>query len=218
MQEQIKEIRVQLDGLAQLTKNLVTIYKIDRIYIPKGLSEDEYIDQIKKSGEPFIGKTLNGNSKEVNKTYDLLILAKAWLGKVLEELGSETPYANDGSRKEVKDIESAADKFPQKTIEGKPAFPDLYGGSSAHPTSKMWKDLSHIEKVDWLRQDIEKVSNRLQEKMGRTLNRLIQDIQTNTEIFNYNCWNAVNQSYNHLCEARFWLGFELGRIRDEQGK
>jgi hypothetical protein len=64
MQEQIKEIRVQLDGLAQLTKNLVTIYKIDRIYIPKGLSEDEYIDQIKKSGEPFIGKTLNGNSSQ----------------------------------------------------------------------------------------------------------------------------------------------------------
>lgn len=206
MQEQIKEIRVQLDGLAQLTKGLVTIYKIDRMYIPKEFNEEQYIDHIKKSGEPFIGKKLNGNSKEVNKAYDSLILAKAWLGKVLEELGSETPYANDGNRKEVSDIEPAADKFPQKTIEGRPAFPDLYGGTGKNPTSKIWIELTHIEKVDWLREEI------------KNLIDFIIKFYSHSQPPSREFAIARTNSYNHLCEARFWLGFELGRIRDESGK
>jgi hypothetical protein len=64
------------------------------------------------------------------------------------------------------------------------------------------EDLSHIGAVDWIREqigtkieDVEKIGT---EKGGRKASVLKE------------------QAYVHLCEARFWLGFELQRIRETE--
>ena len=167
MKESIKNLRINIDGLAQLTKELKPIG------VSSNLKED-FTDFL-IFGESTTRVNFH-NSKEINKAYDSLILAKAWLGKVLQELGESTPYANDGNRKEVKDIEPAADK--------------------GHII--VFEDFNHIEKVDWLREEIEKCIDLLPWEMLQRSNIEIQ----------------VNNCYTHLSEARFWLGFELGRIRD----
>lgn len=202
MQEQIKEIRVQLDGLAQLTKELGAIIRADMKNIPDGLSPEEYMERLKLSKGAISGTVIKLSSKETNKAYDSLILAKAWLGKVLEELGSETPYANDGNRKEVSDIEPAADKADMyKNVQGGSQVPSASGELVLNFHKK-----THIEKVDWLREEIKNlIENKLLVLNGPpSTTRELAIARTN--------------SYNHLCEARFWLGFELGRIRDESGK
>ena len=64
---------------------------------------------------------------------------------------------------------------------------------------KSFNDLNYIEKVDWLREEIEKV-----QKETHNLSNC------GTPISGLLAWNFI---YQHLCEARFWLGFELGRIK-----
>ena len=64
------------------------------------------------------------------------------------------------------------------------------------------KTFSHIEKVDWLRTEIQKIIDNTtdfsQEK---------EDIELEQSFV-----------YKYLCEAKFWLGFELSRYRDENKK
>ena len=164
MKQKVKELRVRIDGLAQLTKEL-DCSKYD----------------------PTREGHVQWHSLQVDKSIDALFLAKAWLGKVLKELGEDTPYANDGSRKTVEDIEPTADT--KKEIK----FP--------RPIDKpLGRKLSHIEKVDWLRQEISKIVNEadfLMTQKGR--------------LYIFGC--NINQ---HLSEARFHLGFELERVRENE--
>jgi len=132
MKEQIKELRVKIDGLSQLTKELKPL---------------TFLSSVDNSRDY--------NSPEIEKAYDSLILAKAWLGKVLGELGEATPYKNDGNRKTIGDIEPTADRaITTQTIH----------------TGNQSREFA----------------------IART------------------------NSYNHLCEARFWLGFELQRIKESK--
>ena len=170
MKDQIKELRVKIDGLSQLVKGLKSAYEGPL------------------RNEPCYSMHL---SKETEKCYDSFILAKAWLGKVLGELGEATPYANDGKRKSIKDIEPTADthfEINQKHIFGK----------EQGLISEEYLNFNHIEKVDWLRQEIQSIIN----------------FNSNVELN----FDPVSRSYfiwafKYLCEARFWLGFELGRIK-----
>jgi hypothetical protein len=125
-----------------------------------------------------------GANKELSKSKDNLLFAKAWLGKMLGAMGVESPYQNEGKRNLVEDIEPAAEKF-----EGGIILPI---------------DLSHIGAVDWIRQqiatkvaDVEMIGT---EKGGRKASVLKE------------------QAYVNLCEARFWLGFDLERIKQTDGK
>jgi hypothetical protein len=186
MKEEIKNLRVQIDGLAQLTKELKPIEKgrkYQRVSLPINLKKI--------------------NSNEINKAYDSLILAKAWLGKVLQELGESTPYANDGNRKTIEDIEPAADRHTQMvpTSNAEDAKIPFFW----EDVNKMYdfKDKSHIEKVDWLREEIAKIISRFKETYKASFD--------NPFLPNLRFSGNIEQ---HLSEARFWLGFELGRIRD----
>lgn len=166
MKEQILELRVKIDSISQLTKELKPINK-----------NQEY-----KAFPEYI------NSKEIENTYDSLILAKAWLGKVLAEMGESTPYVNDGKRKDVKDIEPTAETTKNLTI-------NKDGG---------WEDFNHIQKVDWLRQEIEKIVD------------IIKEIYISNYLVSRELNLARDNAYNYLCESRFWLGFELQRIRENK--
>lgn len=135
------------------------------------------------------------SARHIIKTYDDLLLGKAWLGKVLGELGTESPYANDGSRKTVGDIESAADTSDE-----------LNWIKQGSWTSKVTGiDLNYIEKVDWLRQEIQKVIKEV-DNIPLTLQMISDKLNV-----------SAYQSKIHLSEARFWLGFELQRIKEEDG-
>lgn len=178
MQEKIKEIRINIDGLYQLTEELKPL---------KGLNyANVYVEE---------------NSKQIEDAAHSLIYAKAWLGKVLGELGAENPYKS--GYKTVEDIEptqDVADKIIVKYPDSLLCEQDPKNGSE--PKSRQ---PSHIEKVDWLRTEIEKVINEVKQ-IGNApnppmLNREISIARTN--------------AYNYLCEARFALGFELSRCKEE---
>jgi hypothetical protein len=172
MKEQIKQTRVRIDGLSQLVRNLKPFkYNVN--------SKD-------------LGSL---NSDEVLNCINHLLLAKAWLGKMLGELGEATPYANDGKRKSVEDIEAAADRFkvPQLIQVG---------------NNKSFNDLVHVEKVDWLRQEIKNLVEYVQSDFhGSVFNHTSQKPTREFAI-------ARTNAYTHLCEARFHLGFELQRIKE----
>lgn len=168
MKKQIKELRIKIDGLAQLTRNLNPV----KVSIIEGYKD----------------------SKEIDKSVDSLILAKAWLGKLLGELGVESPYPKDGTRKDINDIEPTADK--QSFLR--------YKGDDFKTTIEEFESKNHIEKVDWLRQEIKKIIEE------------VSKWYTHTKPPSREFSIARTNAYNYLCEARFWLGFELGRIKENK--
>ena len=180
MIQEIKQLRTQIDGLAQLAKELKPL--------------DALWGDPNKAPENAAFKHIMVNSKEIEKAVDSLLLAKAWLGIVLKELGNESPYPKDGTRKTVDDIESTADTYPGEVNDYKIGDKWRIEGLDREP--------NHIEKVDWLRTEIQKIID-------------------NTEDFSENLdYIELEQGfvYKYLCEARFWLGFELSRYRDENKK
>ncbi len=225
MIEDIKKFRVKIDGLSQLVKELksfeITTTKLDLSKtgdtkdgyygmiesIPKTFShtyqKNEYHHLVRTDRGTFRWTTPDNNlaiyeidlkSKEVNECYKSLILAKAWLDKMLGELGSETPYTNDGSRKEVKDIESPADVNSYYLED----FRIKYTNTTSN-YSKNWQERNYIEKIDYLRQEIQQLNN---------------NIGVNRDV-PFKQWMMCEEYSNkYLSEARFWLGFELQRIKE----
>lgn len=177
MKEQIKELRVQIDGLAQLTKKLKPIDRAVLLEFPK--------EQYGTKG--FL------NSKEIEKAIDSLYLAKAWLGKLLGELGNENPYGSGYKTKE--DIVSTQD-----------VAEEIWKGWNVGDNATYLKDKNHIEKVDWLRQEIEILVNRLNDLKPLLV---IESNLLSNQLLN------VENSYTHLSQARFYLGFEMARIKNE---
>ena len=159
MENKIKELRKQIDGISQLVKD---------------------------SNTDFIG-----GSSQMDKSYNSLILSKAWLGKCLAELGIENPYKSGYKTKE--DIEPTADVSLPITL--------VKQLNTTKPIGASIVEMNHIEKVDWLRTEIEIYINYIKEI----------DIKSTREFA-----IARTNSYNYLCEAKFWLGFELQRIKENK--
>ncbi len=205
MIEQITNLRIKIDGLSQLVKELTPKTRIiDIILCPQLQDEsvESWVERAKTIGaykeSAGIQETGAANSKEVEKAYDSLILAKAWLGKVLGELGEATPYANDGKRKEVGDIEPTADKGNIEDV--------IYENCIAN-CSKDYSLLNHIEKIDWLREEIKILLDDYNELENNLEESFPNEVNYSPILWLY---------YINLCEARFWLGFELGRVRDSK--
>lgn len=194
MEKEVKELRIKIDGLAQLAKSLKpeTIYTLDLSYLPENWELDKFMYFFEEKGYAILdsqGKDaskvitpIKGFYKEINNAVDSLLLTKAWLGKVLEELGATNPYKS--GYKTVEDIEPTADVAKNLTV-------DFDGG---------WEEMNHIERVDWLRKEIKQVIKNLPDT--KPSSRLEAIAWTNT--------------YNYLSEARFWLGFELQRIKESK--
>lgn len=160
--QEVKDLRVQIDGLAQLTKEL---------YKPK--------ENLKNSNNWRVF-----HPTETEKTVNSLYLAKAWLGKLLSELGNENPYKSGYKTKE--DIKPTADTA-KAGVDGNYHLGNVMFFKS--------QDITHIEKVDWLRSEIEKIIENL------------VILQIENKAFH-------NIIYQYLSEAKFWLGFELERIKN----
>lgn len=78
----------------------------------------------------------------------------------------------------------------------------------AHTAKKIrnLKGLNQIEKIDWFREEITTMIRDFE---------VIADTVTSPAIPPV---TALVSIYQHLTEARFWFGFELGRIRDNNKK
>jgi len=191
MKEKIKELRLRIDGLSQLEETLYgsQLYLLDIENKPKGMSIQDYTKSY----------------TEMYKCYDSLILAKAWLGKMLGELGEATPYVNDGNRKTVADIEPAADKTTNtRNSVGCAIFIDKSTGNPITTDTEIWNNKTHIEKVDWLRQEIEEIVVEI---------RFLGDLNLSGTTYSN---TFINNVTTHLSEARFWLGFVLQRIKEQK--
>lgn len=124
-----------------------------------------------------IAKTIESNinqQKESKACIKSLYMAKAWTGKLLGELGSESPYKNDGKRNGVEDIE------PTDAV------------SKSNPVA----GLNYVQVVDRERQEIQQLIDLV---AGLEITPKPTREQS---ICRTNIWN-------HLCEARFELGFLL---------
>lgn len=194
MKSKIKKLRINIDALSQLIDHLQPIEKSKIVW-----------DEVNTNA--IKNKIWNEKSKELTKSYDSLILAKSWLGKILESLGEETPYKNDGKRKDITDIEEPSDVAIVVAGLRKP-FTDRPNRSKKVAVAKdTWElngrsmsdysNMNHIEKIDWLREEIKQLTNELVDYPAES-----------TMIGRY----FVNV-YTWLSEARFWLGFELQRIK-----
>lgn len=165
MEEQLKNLRLKIDGTSKEIKDLITNPRQDNNYLGYHLIE-------------------------LPNAYNSAIFAKAWLGKALGEIGVENPYKSGYKTKE--DIEPTAD------VEVNPKW---------YTTEGDWSSKNHIEKVDSIRTGIDSLVKEIVE-LGTP--QIGETTFTTTREFAI----ARTNSYNHLCEARFWLGFELQRIKE----
>lgn len=117
-----------------------------------------------------------------------LNMAKAYVGKLLGEIGEPTPYQNDGKRETVADVE------PTDAVA---KADDILEANSVDMVE--FAEKTYVGKIDWLR---EYVQNQLIPILGHI------DIGTRE--------GAIyrTQAFVHLTDARLHLGFELGRLRD----
>lgn len=235
MINKVKKLRVDIDGISQLVRELSPKqrYIIDIAYIPQshGIDLEKFIYYFEKVGYALVNskeehgqedypdfnikqavQVLPVNNKEIEKCYDSLILAKAWLGKVLGELGEETPYKNDGNRKTVEDIEPTTDINTVKTkIEGLPIIErKLYDYIKEKNTP--YNTFNHIEKVDWLREEINKLIFKIHPLDFKEYNSNKEEITIDNLRFG---GLYLQQAILELNISRFWLGFELQRIKEE---
>jgi hypothetical protein len=302
MEKKIKELRTQIDGLAQLTSSLEQeITMIDLNTIPRNQTIEEYLLNVKNG--LVITETTQKiliPSKEILETVKSLYLAKAWLGKVLGELGAENPYKS--GYKTVEDIEPTADVFKVEKInyitleeylklsdkeqedyyyygityteslplnaDGKYEFnlqdnkiysdsPDLrfftkqlltqdnlkqitqgnekykewdmgyYSTEFRTPTKEVTflefplsfngdgipKKLNHIEKVDYLRTEIQALIQALIDIQSIRISTTSEYSLEYNSILEKLSWEY---SLKYLSESRFWLGFELQRIKENE--
>lgn len=149
-------------------------------------------------------------SAETVKCHNNLLMAKAFAGKIMGELGTPSPYQNDGSRKTVQDIEPTAERASQEEIDIWPIYPE---------NSKPINEWNRIEKVDFLRQVIDELKKShlfpLSEKL-KSFTYLINSGDLNDSAIRINYFES--EIFLSLTKARIWLGFELERIRKADEK
>ena len=84
------------------------------------------------------------------------------------------------------------------------AFPKHYNGTRENPTKEIWNKLNHIERIDWLREEIKSIN----------IQELEEEILRYTDL-QYSVIILLEHVKQYLSEARFWLGFELQRIKEQ---
>lgn len=204
MKTQIHELRTRIDGISQLVMSAPegakrVEFNSDSIPSERMVkfilqNKDEYhytLEQVEKCYAIYTDYKhlfIPVISQELKECHKSLLLAKAWLGKVLAELGEETPYQSDGNRKSVEDIEPTADRFK---------VPELIDCGLGFD----WNEASYIEKIDWLREEIEETKG------------LMDDLADDDGW--YDVADILSRTEAHLAEARFFLGFELSRLKEQ---
>lgn len=128
-------------------------------------------------------KTLK-SGREISLSITSLELSKMWLGRVLKEMGNTNPYPESRNVQNEK-IEPTTDTFTSEF------------------NYSEFVSFSHIQKIKWLRAEIEKIENEISDINISIGNRIDSS------------FIACQNSFDKCIEAGMWLGMELGRINNE---
>lgn len=209
MVHEIKNLRLQCDGLAQLVKGLYKgpIMVINTANLPNDISLEDFQKELSKGVMTFTNdytpQIIKQESKELEKAYDSLILAKAWLSVILKEI---QPTVN--ALETISD--SLINEFELIKIND-----DIHNGIPHLLEHGNWNtDHNHIQKIEIIKQYIKTYF----EKVGN-LKITLRDQNNLNEVKSFFIKkNAVTNIINHLTEAEFWLNFELQRVRENESK
>lgn len=134
-------------------------------------------------------------SREVSLAITALQLSKMWLGKVLKELGAANPYP-ESRNPYNENIEPTSDVA--KSLND--CFGDKWGDYN-------YEKFTHIQKVKWLRQEIEKVEYNI---------KFFRLALTPDRLHTVSSLEGYHESKTYCIEAGMWLGIELGRINNSK--
>jgi hypothetical protein len=174
--EKLKQLRCEFDGIRQIVQSL----KPSLAY-----HEKFTVNTVIGSKLP----TRYKQSEEINKSISSLLMAKAWLGKVLEFIGEKSPYKTN--YKNANEID-----LPSDTVE------EIWKGWSVGDNAQEIRKLNHIEKVCWLRNKIEEQTQK------------IIELKNHKHFSNKEVKIAINSVFIHSSESKMWLGFELQRLKE----
>lgn len=217
--DQLTTFRKKADALIQLVEKLnpnpCFITPMDAI--PNGWSLEEFVEEFEKHPTTVLKAHRTSNdpiqtvlNPELANCLEQLKMAKAFAGKIMGELGKATPYANDGKRKTVADIEPTADRPSEEEL-------DFWPMNTKDPENEGLLNWNHIEKVDFLRQAIDQlikmelyqISTQLKDWTYVVSTGDLNDKGVRISLFEAEVMAA-------LTKARFWLGFELERIQKNE--
>ena len=159
--------------------------------IPKNLASDiRYlrlqVDHIYNSCH------LVNKSPEIIKAMDSLLIAKAWMGKMLQALGGKNPYAESHN--------------PQSPVIEKAAEETTTNMLSVFESENV---MTQTGRVKYLRSMISETMNTarivISGKEGYNAEKKMKSFEAMYQYF----------ALQHLEEAKMWLGWELGFIRKE---
>lgn len=175
-----------LDTVAD--KNVSELDVIEEEVVENSLKDNEidsvkkvrvFIDEIIQFGEVAYGTKSN--------LYNKLFSSKAWLGKLLEQYGTDNPYKTE------KPVLYAAHI---------PATADVSQGMAKIIYD--FKNKSEIERINMFRDSLSEAVDKIE----------ALDIKNEFIIDGRLAAIAKTQSYVNACEARFELGYELSVIRN----
>jgi hypothetical protein len=240
MKDKIKELRVWTDGLMQLVLTLSgedkVLPKLNLEYSTKSRSIIKCHDSLELA-KAWLGKCL-AELGDINlNPYSLKVeVIQEWFetSEIKTGWGTYGWMNLDGTQIDFEGIISTTDydKFgnPIKGyyIKEHKTKDDTEPTTDVKKNVEIWADLhfitddpiicyskiSHIEKVDWLKQEIEKVIKGVKNISTSivVLNGIGAGQPTNQNLSREFAIARTN-TYNHLCEAKFHLGFELQRIK-----
>ncbi len=188
MIDKVKDLRISIEVPIQLIGTLKPIKKIRNDIV------GQPIDDVCEA------------SRELIYAQNSLKMAKGWLGKVLQTIGEESPYQNDGKRKEVGDIEPSAESVELILETTETPMSIKLPNGTVQSIHNSFANKNYIERIDFLREGIKQIIDSIE------LLQLSIQLQPNAGDF------LMDNIFRNLNEARFWLGFELGRIREESNK
>ena len=170
-------------------KGSISIEELNKI--PKNLASDiRYlrlqVDHIYNSCH------LVNKSPEIVKAMDRLLIAKAWMGKMLQALGEQNPYAESHN--------------PQSPVIEKAAEETTSNMLSVFESENV---MTQTGRVKYLRSMISETMNIarivISGKEGYNADKKMKSFEAMFPYF----------ALQHLEEAKMWLGWELGFIRKE---
>jgi len=149
-------------------------------------------------------------SAELTKCLNSLKMTKAWLGKLMGGFGGETPYKNDGKRKDVKDIEPTDAK-----VDTVKKMLDLCKALIVDTHTEDFETMNHVQKVDYVRQVLAAFNTKVESFINKEVQEFGNTLLPNEE---HKVFLPCMAIMVHIPEARFWLGFELQRLREAEEK
>lgn len=129
-------------------------------------------------------------NREISLVITELQLAFMWLGKILGELNAQNPYP-ESFNPDSKAIELHADKANKVTS-----------------LSRVLMEMDEIAKVKFMRKQVNIYLNSLE---WLTCERMAEKKVTI-------CFHAIRYVYEHLANAKLWLGQQLNNIREAAEK